>query len=298
MLPEEFPQFLRSLDKHNKALDPMHLMYDNVLKSGYLHFGYWPTEKAREAGVLDAFCSAQERFAAELLACLPPGTHRVLDVGAGMGRLSQEMTTRGHTVTAVTPSSVQAEHIATRYPAVTVKQGLFQDVGPTLTPGSYDVLVFSESFRYMPLDRAVPLFDRLLSKNGRVVIGDWFAQNTATHGRGHDHNEAVFRKLAQTHGWAIESERDVTQNILPTLTLAQEILCGLYLPLAGLVLSKFAQKRPRLFRLCLPWMTRWMERKLLPQLTGRFEPAVFAANFHYMFLVLGRNGSREVPANA
>lgn len=298
MIPGEFPQFLRRLDKHKSTLDPMHLMYDNVFKSGYLHFGYWPAEQPKEAGVLDGFRSAQERFAAELLACLPPGTHRVLDVGAGMGRLSAEMTARGHTVTAVTPSSVQAEHIAISYPAVTVKQGLFQDVGPTLTPGSYDVIVFAESFRYMPLDRVVPLFDRLLSKNGRVVIGDWFAQNTATHGRGHDHNEAVFRKLAQSHGWAIVSERDVTQNILHTLTLAQEILCGLYLPLAGLVLSKFAQKRPRLFRLCLPWMIRWMEGKMLPQLTGRFEPAVFAANYRYLFLVLGRHGGREAHNSA
>ncbi len=86
MKPTEFPEFLRSLGKHHKALDPMHLMYDNVLKSGYLHFGYWPTEQTNEASFLGRFGQAQERFADELLACLPPGTHRVLDVGAGMGR--------------------------------------------------------------------------------------------------------------------------------------------------------------------------------------------------------------------
>ncbi len=286
MRPLEFPDFLRRLDKHHKALDPMHLMYDNVLQSGYLHFGYWPTEHTDQPGVLGQFCQAQERFANELLACLPPGTHRVLDVGAGMGRLAGEMIARGHRVTAVTPSSVQAEHIATHYPAVTVKQGLFQDVGQTLDPKAYDVILFSESFRYMPLDRVMPLFSRLLSENGRVLIGDWFAQSRATHGRGHDHHEATFREMAQSRGWTIVSERDITQNILPTLTIAQEILCGLYLPLAGLVLSKFAQKRPKLFRLCLPWMTRWIERKLLPQLTGRFEPAVFAQDYRYLFLVI------------
>lgn len=286
MKPTEFPEFLRSLGKHHKALDPMHLMYDNVLKSGYLHFGYWPTEQTNEAGFLGRFGKAQERFADELLACLPPGTHRVLDVGAGMGRLAAEMISRGHRVTAVTPSSVQAEHIATHYPMVTVKQGLFQDVGLQLEPHSYDVILFSESFRYMPLDRVLQLLSRLLSENGQVLIGDWFAQAGAAQGRGHDHYEAAFRDLAKKLGWTIVSERDITQNILPTLAFAQEILCGLYLPLAGLVLSKFAQKRPRLFRLCLPWMTRWMERKLLPQVTGRFEPAVFARDYRYLFLVL------------
>lgn len=115
----------------------MRLMYDNVLKSGYLHFGYWPTEQAHEAGLSGQFGQAQERFAHELLACRSPGTHRILEVGAGMGRLADEMISRGHRVTAITPSSVQAENIATRHPLVTVKQGLFQDVGPKLEPNSF-----------------------------------------------------------------------------------------------------------------------------------------------------------------
>jgi SAM-dependent methyltransferase len=286
MRPEELPDFLRQLNTHNAALDPMHLMYDNVLRSGYLHFGYWPAETAQQPGVLDGFCSAQERFAEELMSCLPPGQHRILDVGAGMGRLASELTKRGHAVTAITPSSVQATHIADRYPAVTVKQGYFQDIGPTLSPNSFDLIVFSESFRYMPLGQIMPLFDRLLTKQGRVLIGDWFTQHSGPSRPGHDHNEAVFRKTLAEHQWTIISERDVTQNVLPTLVLGREVLCRLYLPLAGLLLSKFAQKWPRVYRMCLPRMIRWVERRMLPQLTGRFEPAVFAADYRYLFLLL------------
>ena len=287
MIPEELPQFLRELDTHKAALDPMHLMYDNVLKSGYLHFGYWPVGDRPVEGLLDGFCAAQERFANELLSCLPSGQHRVLDVGAGMGRLSDELTKRGHSVTAITPSSVQAAHIAKHYPAVIVTRGYFQDVGLTLPPRSYDLIIFSESFRYMPLDRVLQLFDRLLSGTGRVLIGDWFTQYAQSNKPGHDHNEAVFREAIRQQGWTILSERDVTQNVLPTLTLGRDILCRLYLPLAGLVLTKFAQKWPRLYRVCLPRMVRWVDQKLLPQLTGRFEPAVFASNYRYLFLVLG-----------
>lgn len=286
MLPEELPNFLRQLDTHSAALDPMHLMYDNVLKSGYLHFGYWPIETNNKSGVLEDFCSAQERFAEELMTCLPPGQHRVLDVGAGMGRLSNELTKRGHCVTAITPSSVQAAHIAAHYPAVTVKQGYFEDIGLTLSPNSFDLIVFSESFRYMPLDRVMPLFDRLLSEQGRILIGDWFTQRSGSSRPGHDHNETIFRETVRQHRWAIISERDVTQNVLPTLILGRDILCRLYLPLAGLLLSKFAQKWPRLYRVCLPRMIRWVERRMLPQLTGRFEPAVFATDYRYLFLLL------------
>ncbi len=296
MLPEELPDFLRKLNTHNAALDPMHLMYDNVLRSGYLHFGYWPIEATTQPGVLDGFCSAQERFAEELLTCLPPGRHRVLDVGAGMGRLAHELTTRGHAVTAITPSSVQATHIAERYPSVAVHQGYFQNIAPTLTSNSYDLIVFSESFRYMPLDRIMPLCDRLLSRQGRVLIGDWFTQRSGAGRSGHDHNETLFRQTLGEHRWTIISERDITQNVLPTLILGREVLCRLYLPLAGLLLSKFAQKWPRVYRFCLPRMIRWIERRMLPQLTGRFEPAVFAADYRYLFLLLAP-GNATVPSS-
>jgi SAM-dependent methyltransferase len=287
MLPQELPEFLRQLNTHHAALDPMHLMYDNVLKSGYLHFGYWPDRTSKASGLLDEFCSAQERYAEELMSCLPPGRHRILDVGAGMGRLANELTMRGHSVTAITPSSVQAAYIMSHYPNVTVKQGYFQDIGATLTPNSFDLIVFSESFRYMPLDQVLPLFNRVLTKTGRVLIGDWFTHIVGSKQSGHDHNEHAFRGAIDQHGWAILSERDVTQNILPTLILGRDVLCHLYLPLAGLLLSKFAQKWPRLYRVCLPRMIRWVENKMLPQLTGRFEPAVFAAKYRYLFLLLG-----------
>jgi SAM-dependent methyltransferase len=286
MLPEELPTFLRQLHTHNAALDPMHLMYDNVLRSGYLHFGYWPVDTQTPPGILAGFCSAQERFAEELMSSLPAGQHRLLDVGAGMGRLADELTKRGHWVTAITPSSVQAAHIRDHYPAVTVCQGYFQDVGSTLEAKGFDLIVFSESFRYMPLDRVMPLFRHLLSEQGRVFIGDWFTRRSGPSRPGHDHNEALFRQTLSEHHWAIIAERDVTQNVLPTLILGREVLCHLYLPLAGLLLSKFAQKWPRVYRICLPRMIRWVERRILPQLTGRFEPAVFAADYRYLFLLL------------
>ena len=57
MLPQELPEFLRQLNTHHAALDPMHLMYDNVLKSGYLHFGYWPDRTSKAHGIMDEFCS-------------------------------------------------------------------------------------------------------------------------------------------------------------------------------------------------------------------------------------------------
>ncbi|MGH7256376.1 MAG: hypothetical protein ACREI3_11420, partial [Nitrospirales bacterium] len=65
---EELPQFLRILETHKGSFDPLHLMYHKVFRSGYLHFGFWPAERATDAdleALLDNFRSAQARFADE-----------------------------------------------------------------------------------------------------------------------------------------------------------------------------------------------------------------------------------------
>lgn len=291
MKAEELPQFLRTVGSLKGSFDPLHLMYHTMFRSGYLHFGLWSPERARDAdleSLLDDVRAAQGRFADEAIACLAPGPQRVLDVGAGFGRLSAEMARRGHFVTAVTPCAYQAEQIGAQYPEVTVARGPFEEVALALPPASFDAAVFAESFRYMPLPRIFTLLARVLTPEGRVVIADWFAQRTAGTRHGHDHNETAFREAAQADGFVIVSERDVTRNVLPTVKLGYDVLCEFYLPLAAFVFAKFAQRRPRLFRLSLGWMIRWLERRVLPRLPGRFDPAVFAEDYRYFFFVLRR----------
>ncbi len=294
---EELPQFLRFLEAQHGFFDPLLIMYHTVFRTGYLHFGFWPEEKGNDAdleALLDNSRSAQARYADELLTCLPQGPHRVLDVGAGLGKFSGRLIQHGHSVTAVTPCAYQAQQIADHYPEVRVKHGRFQEVGQTLPPASFDIILFSESFRYMPLTQVFSLLNRLLSQDGHVVIADWFAYNTSVTRRGHDHNLRVFRNAARENGLGIVSERDVTTNVLPTVKLGYDILCELYLPLAAFVLAKFAQKRPRLFRLCLRWIMKWLENRILPHVPGRFDPTVFAEQYRYFFFVLRRTNLAPV----
>lgn len=288
---QDFPKFLSALGEQSGSVDPVHILYHHLFQSGYLHFGYWPEGGGREAdlgALLEGFRSAQTRFANELLACFPPGTYRVLDVGAGLGRFSSELASRGHAVTAVTPCAYQAEQIAAKYPAVTVQNARFQEVGLSLPPASFDIILFSESFRYVGLAEAFPLFDQLLSPGGCVVIADWFVHAGAKARHGHDHDHHMLRNETSARGFTIAIERDVTKNVLPTIKLTHDVLCELYVPLAGYVVAKLSQKYPRLFRLCLSRVLRWFERKILPQIPGRSDPAVFTERYRYFFFVLKR----------
>ncbi len=291
MKVQEFPEFLSELGRQTGSFDPVHILYQHLFQSGYLHFGFWPEGNGKEVDLgelVERFRSAQTRFADELLACFPQGTYRVLDVGAGLGRFSSELASRGHAVTAVTPCAYQVEQIAAKYPAVSVKNARFQEVGLTLPPASFDIILFSESFRYVALVEAFPLFDRLLSRNGFVVIADWFVHAGAKARHGHDHDHHQLRTEASTRGFTVAVERDVTKNILPTIKLTYDVLCEFYMPLAGYVVAKLSQKYPRLYRLCLGRILRWFERKILPQFPGRSDPAVFAERYRYYFFVLKR----------
>lgn len=279
------------MGEQSGSIDPVHILYHHLFQSGYLHFGFWPEGDGKEAdlgALLDGFRSAQARFADELLVCFPPGTYRVLDVGAGLGRFSSELASRGHAVTAVTPCAYQAEQIAAKYPAVTVKNARFEEVGVSLPPAGFDIILFSESFRYVALAEAFPLFDRLLAQGGCVVIADWFVHAGAKTRHGHDHDHHALRNETSASGFTIALERDVTKNVLPTIKLTHDVLCELYVPLAGYVVAKLSQKYPRLFRLCLGRVLRWFERRILPQLPGRSDPAVFNERYRYFFFVLKR----------
>lgn len=291
MKVQDFPEFLSALGRQTGSFDPVHILYHHLFQSGYLHFGFWPENDGKEVdlgALVERFRSAQTRFADELLACFPSGTCRILDVGAGQGRFSSELAARGHAVTAVTPCAYQAEQITKRYPAVTVRHARFQEVGLTLPPAGFDIILFSESFRYIALSEAFPLFDRLLAPGGCVVIADWFVHAGAKARHGHDHDHHLLRQEAAARGFTLAVERDVTKNILPTIKLTYDVICEFYMPLAGYVAAKLSQKYPRLYRLCLGRILRWFERRVLPQVPGRSDPEIFAERYRYYFFVLKR----------
>src|SRR3970282_936798 len=152
MKVDELPWFLRTLESLPRPFDAQSILYDSIFRSGYLHFGFWPTEGDAQSDLqrlLDDVRRAQVRFADELLAHLPPGRHRVLDVGAGFGRLASDLTMAGHAVTAVPPGAHQANEISARHPRVATIRGRLEEAGPALPAGGFDVIIFSESFRYV-----------------------------------------------------------------------------------------------------------------------------------------------------
>lgn len=109
-----------------------------------------------------------------------PRGARVLDAGAGIGRVAAALARRGHDVTAVEKDPALVTLSRERFPEVPVVRADILDLSPDLLaaagrPTAYDVVVLVGNVMvYLAEDtetRALRTLERLLAPEGRVLVG-------------------------------------------------------------------------------------------------------------------------------
>lgn len=188
-----------------------------------LHYGFWEGLEP-VAGNLRA---AQEAYTARLLALLPPGRLRVLDIGGGAGETARRLLALGHRVEIVVPSAFLAGRCRANAPAAAVHETTFEAFAPAPGDPGFDVCLFSESFQYIPLAAGLPKALALLAPGGRVVLADCF-RSEAYLGRkadgpkpGGGHRLSAFRALLAGLPVAVLHEADITEAVAPSIDLEQ-----------------------------------------------------------------------------
>jgi SAM-dependent methyltransferase len=131
----------------------------------------------------DAPGSGQVPYPAEALDwLLPDGGPRVLDLGAGTGRLTRQLRARGLDVVAVDPSGAMLSELRRAHPEVPVHRGDTARI--PLPDASADVVLIAEAWQWPDPHRALPEIARVLTPGGRLGLirnvrdesADWVAR--------------------------------------------------------------------------------------------------------------------------
>ncbi|WP_239514062.1 class I SAM-dependent methyltransferase [Streptosporangium sp. 'caverna'] len=95
---------------------------------------------------------------------------RVLDLGAGTGKLTQVLLRHVADVVAVEPDAAMLDQLRRRVPGVRAMAGTAERI--PLPDGSVDAILIGQALHWFDLDRAIPEMTRVLTPGG-VLAGLW-----------------------------------------------------------------------------------------------------------------------------
>ncbi len=99
---------------------------------------------------------------------LPPGARRVLDLGAGTGKLTRQLRDRGLEVVAVEPSGGMRDQLTRSVADVRVLPGSAEDI--PLADGRVDVVLVAQAWHWVDPRQAVPEVARVLTGGGALGL--------------------------------------------------------------------------------------------------------------------------------
>ena len=217
-----------------------------------LHFGLFKPEHPR---ILDGLHLAQEEYTKTLAGLIPEGVQTVLDVGCGIGGTSKVIAEHGLKVEGLSPDPYHKEQFPiTCGPDVPFHHSKFETLN--VNGKTYDCLLFGESPQYIDKQAFFPKCVELTHPGSCLVVAELF-QVTPSDANRHCFTEEAFVQGAEKAGFKIDFRRDITKEVLPTLTVAL-IFIGY-----GQRLFHFAQDTARKRSRILWWLARLFYGKKL-----------------------------------
>jgi SAM-dependent methyltransferase len=230
------------------GLEAVYRVMKFALNTEHIHYGLF--EPDIPVGIAHLKI-AQERYFQRLLEAIPAETKSILDVGCGAGKTAELLLERGYQVDCVSPgkalTAIAAERLDTR---ARIYRCRFEELS---VPTRYDLVLFSESLQYIPVDVALEKSMSILNPGGHILISDFFSvdrKEKSTIGGGHRFEH--WREIYSRYPLDVVIERDITAETAPlhdiVLDFSQDVLRPLWQSMLGASTARWPM-RTRIGRL-------------------------------------------------
>jgi SAM-dependent methyltransferase len=274
------------LPSHEFGLAMGYLIGHYFLDMQDLHYGYWPIDLPPRPQHL---ALAQARYTDFLMQHIPSDVRTVLDVGCGAGNTARKLLERGYQVDCVSPNGVLTDVArSVLHGRGRIYETKFQELN---TDRHYDLILFSESLLFIPLEQAFAKALDLLPPNGHVLITDIFrvpAEGRSPIGGGHELPR--FREAIARVPLDLVTDIDMTDGIAPTFDLLDGAYREAIEPGYRLILARLTARHPWVMRFVKWKFRKQMRRYEDKHFSGRRNGANFKKYKSYRLLLYRRRG--------
>lgn len=266
------------IDSREVGLEVGLNVFKFFLKSEYLHYGYFEGLEIDVANLRQA----QENYAKMLFAHIPAGTKSILDVGCGSGKTAAQLLSMGYEVDCVSPGTILTKYARNLVgPKTHIYRSKWEE---TELQRKYDLILFSESFQYIPMQIALQKAIAALNPGGHIMICDFFqtdAPGESKLGGGHKYSE--WKTIYPAMPLRLIHERDITEHTAPTLDLVHQMTQEVIRPLwtSGFALAE--QRFPLLLKFVRWYYKEKLEKMERKHFSGERTGATFKTYKKYMF---------------
>ncbi len=274
--------FHKKNSKYKKSSYDLELyLYSKMLKNDMLHYGYFEDININPENIsIKQLEMAQILYAENIIEYISNRQDPVLDVGCGLGGLSNLIMKNNIEVEALTPNKNQIHHIQNKFKNLTLHNLKFENYETTK---KYGTIINSESLQYIKLSEAFSKVNKLILPNGRWIIIDYFRLNKDGVNKS-SHLLEDFHEKVKEYGWKIKYEKDITNNILPTNKFINMYAERFLIPIQHYAFEKLRYKKAWLYYLTKNFRT-FITKKINKELSA-INPDKFINEKKYLFFVL------------
>lgn len=273
------------MDSKKLGLEIQINLFKFFFDSDYLHYGYWTPGLEVKA---PNFKQAQTDYVDYLMKHIPSDVESILDVGCGTGKVAEDLIGKGYKVTCVSPPGKLTEMAAQRLAGKSdVHAFRFEDLITQQLQQRFDLILFSESYQYIPMEQSFQQCNDLLNPGGYILLADFFqteAEGKSPLGGGHRLKD--FYELLDKQPYQTVIDNDITEQIAPTMELINQLTMKVVYP-SLLLLDEFLMSRYPLLYKMLRWKFRKkIEKNRIKHFSGQRNPENFRKYKSYRLILL------------